>query len=116
VFINNVVSRGVAGTAMQGFAGAMPPADLSAVVAYVASLNGIDGAATAPAASVDRVARIDVARGRDLFYDATRGFGRCSTCHEVAGLGIPIASPIATVPATVAALRSLLTPIVSTVT
>src|SRR4030095_10043972 len=71
--------------------------------------------ATAPAASVDRVARIDVARGRDLFYDAPRGFGRCSTCHEVAGLGIPVVSSIATVPATVAALRTLPTPVVATV-
>jgi mono/diheme cytochrome c family protein len=56
-----------------------------------------------------------VTRGRDLFYDATRSFGRCSTCHEVNGLGIPVAAPIAQMPDNVQALRTLATPLVSTV-
>jgi hypothetical protein len=45
-----------------------------------------------------------------------RGFGRCSTCHEVGGVGIAVAVPIAQVPADAAALKALATPQVSTVT
>ena len=49
-------------------------------------------------------------RGRALFFDAVRSFGRCSTCHEVNGIGIPVTTPIAKIPADVAALRALATP------
>ncbi|MGH9648518.1 MAG: hypothetical protein ACRD4E_17070, partial [Bryobacteraceae bacterium] len=58
----------------------------------------------------------EAARGRDLFSDSVRSFGRCSTCHELGGIGIPIATPIAKVPADVAALKALATPQVSTAT
>jgi hypothetical protein len=43
-----------------------------------------------------------------------RGFGRCSTCHEVGGLGIPVAASIAKVPVSAAALKELATPNVKT--
>src|SRR5579863_8013525 len=44
-FINTTVARGVSGTAMRAFAATLDRGDLNAVVAYVASLNGIaDGA------------------------------------------------------------------------
>jgi len=43
-----------------------------------------------------------------------RGFGRCSTCHEVNEIGIPVATPIASVPASIQALRELATPSVHT--
>lgn len=111
-FINTTVTRGVSGTAMRAFATVLDRGDLTAVVAYVASLNGIAGpatnAASAPALSSE------AARGHDLFFDATRSFGRCSTCHEVGGVGIPVATPIATVPADLQALRNLATPDVRT--
>src|SRR4030095_7007600 len=42
-----------------------------------------------------------------------RGFGRCSTCHEVSGVGIPVAAPMGTIPSTAAALKALPTPRVS---
>jgi hypothetical protein len=45
-----------------------------------------------------------------------RGFGRCSTCHEAGGFGIPVAPPIFTVPANAAALKALATPRVVTAT
>ena len=54
------------------------------------------------------------ARGADLFKEAVRGFGRCSTCHEVGGFGIPVAAPIAKVPASASALKALATPNVKT--
>ena len=55
-------------------------------------------------------------RGRALFFDAVRGFGRCSTCHEVNGIGISVTTPIAKIPADAAALRALATPDVRTAT
>jgi hypothetical protein len=51
-----------------------------------------------------------------LFFDALRGFSRCSTCHEVNGVGIPVTTPIAKIPADAAALRGLATPDIRTAT
>jgi mono/diheme cytochrome c family protein len=119
-YINNVVTRGIPGTGMASFAAVLSRADLIAVVAYVATLNGIanprigsddDAAATESAGAA---LSGEAARGAGLFTEAVRGFGRCSTCHEVGGLGISVAAPIAQVPASVAALKALATPDVKT--
>ncbi|MBZ5632704.1 MAG: cytochrome c [Acidobacteriia bacterium] len=119
-FIGGTVARGIPGTAMPAFATTLSRADLTAVVAYVASLNGIASPTIAGSGGppVPAAAKLtaDAARGRTLFSDAVRGFGRCSTCHEIGGLGIPVATPIAKVPADVAALKILATPQVSTAT
>ncbi len=118
-FIANTVTRGIPGTAMPSFSTALSRPELTAVVAYVATLNGISNptlagrsgdAPSPPALSPEAVA------GKDLFFDAVRGFARCATCHEVNGIGIPVSTPIAKVPADVAALRALATPSVSTAT
>jgi mono/diheme cytochrome c family protein len=114
--ISDVVSRGVPGTAMAAFANSLERSDFVAVVAYVTSLNGNNAPniagfvtkAAAPALSGE------AARGAALFRDAVRAFGRCSTCHDVGGFGTPVAAPIATVPASVAALKALATPNVKT--
>ena len=116
-FINNTVTRGVAGTAMSGFAASLSPPDLIAVIAHVASLNGIanpnlvasGGAPAAPEVALSP----DASRGRQLFSDAVRGFARRSTCHQVNGIGISVATPMAQIPASVLALRALATPQVS---
>lgn len=118
-YIANVVARGVPDTGMQAFAGKLSRPDLAAVVAYVATLNGIanpniglgGGAAAVPAGPA---LTGEAARGAQLFTEAARSFGRCSTCHEVGGLGIPVAAPIAKVPESVAALKALATPNVKT--
>jgi mono/diheme cytochrome c family protein len=122
-YIRNVVTLGIPGSPMQGFAGSLSRTDLVAVVAYVATLNGVASPTIAPPATPGVGVRLpgspvppDAARGRDLFYDATRGFGRCSTCHEVNGLGIPVAARISKVPDDVRGLREIKTPLVSTVT
>jgi mono/diheme cytochrome c family protein len=112
-FITATVTRGVPGTAMRAFGTSLDRRDLTAVIAYVASLNGIlspgvKSSGERPALSPE------AARGRDLFFDATRSFARCSTCHEVGGMGIPVATPIVSIPADVPALRSLVTPGVRT--
>jgi mono/diheme cytochrome c family protein len=114
-YINNIVTRGIRGTAMSAFGVTLSRADLTAVVAYVATLNGITNPTITLPVALDRTLPAEAARGRDLFYDATRSFGRCSTCHEVNGLGIPVAAPIAKMPDNVQALRTLATPLVSTV-
>jgi mono/diheme cytochrome c family protein len=111
-YITQVVRVGIAGTAMPGFGTTLERADMAAVVAYVGSLNGIAPSAIAiPDRGMPRKQLPpEAAKGRALFYDAIRGFGRCSTCHQVDGVGIAVADPIANVPASVAALRGLASP------
>ncbi len=119
-FIATTVRGGVTGTSMPAFGQSLAAADLTAIIAYVASLNGVanpqiggrDGAPVPAAAKLST----EAARGRALFTDAVRGFGRCSTCHEEGGYGIPVAAPIFEVPANAAALKSLATPRVVTAT
>jgi mono/diheme cytochrome c family protein len=118
-YINNIVNRGVPGTAMPAFTGSLSLADRAAVVAYVATLNGITNPAVSvalAAPSTGPVLSADAARGRDLFSEAVRGFGRCSTCHEVNGIGISVTTAIARVPENALALRELATPSVATAT
>ena len=118
-FINNTVTRGVPNTAMQSFSNTLLRAELTAVVAYVSRLNGVANpsiTANGPQSPTPPALSSDATRGRNLFSDAVRGFGRCSTCHEVNAIGIPVAAPIFTIPSSVAALKALLTPRVSTVT
>jgi mono/diheme cytochrome c family protein len=117
-YITSTTTRGLPGTPMPAFGTTLTRNDLVAVVAYVATLNGI----TTPSiggrgGAAGRVSLPpDVERGRALFYDAVRSFGRCATCHEVSGTGIAVAAPISKVPADVPALRALETPGVSTAT
>jgi len=119
-YIMTVTRVGVKGTAMQAFGTILPRRDLMAVVAYVATLNGIAtpnlGRGMPAAEPPRRVLPADAAKGRELFFEAVRGFARCSTCHAVDGLGIAITTPIANIPANVAALRDLVTPAVKTAT
>ena len=115
-FINNTVQRGVPNTAMPAFGTVLSRADLTAVVAYVASLNGVTVTAPATSGTPATTPVGNAGPGLNLFSDAVRSFGRCSTCHQVGGLGIAVATPMAKVPADVAALKALATPQVSTVT
>lgn len=116
-YILQVVRQGISGTAMAGFGTVLPRADLAAIVAYIANLNGITPSRNpVVAAEPEKKLPPEAARGRELFFDAVRGFGRCSTCHEVDGLGIAAASPIAKVPGSVAELLQLATPQVRTAT
>lgn len=118
-YIAGVVVRGIPDGGMPSFARRLPPADLAAVIAYVASLNGVvnpnpafgetDGSETP-----EHKLNGEAAQGALLFKQALRGFGRCSTCHEVGGFGISVASPITQVPASAAALKAIATPGVKT--
>jgi len=116
-YISGVVTRGIPGTSMPAFSVRMPPPALAAVIGYVASLNGISvpnptGGQPATTAALSA----EASRGAQLFKEAARSFGRCSTCHELGGFGIPVAAPIVHAPDSVAALKSLATPAVKTAT
>jgi len=120
-YITNTIVRGLPGTAMPAFGTTLSRADLIAVATYVAGLNGIANPSInlgpPPAsASAEPALPPEAEKGRALFFDAVRGFGRCSTCHEVNGIGISVTTPIAKVPADAAALRALATPDVRTAT
>lgn len=121
-YITNTIMRGLPGTAMPAFGTTLSRAELGAVIAYVASLNGIAnatinlGPGAGPAGPAETPLSAEAGRGRALFFDAVRGFGRCSTCHEVNGIGIPVTTPIANIPTDAAALRALATPDVGTAT
>jgi mono/diheme cytochrome c family protein len=120
-YITNTISRGLPGTAMPAFGSTLSRAELIAVITYVANLNGITdptislGPGGPPSAGeAEPALSPEAERGRALFFDALRGFGRCSTCHEVNGVGIPVTTPISEIPANPAALRALATPEVKT--
>ena len=118
-YIATTAARGIARTAMPSFASALSRPDFTAVVAYIATLNGIANPSLGdrediPSTQSKAPPSAEAARGRVLFSDAVRGFGRCSTCHEVNGIGISVATPISQIPASVSVFRSLSTPQVST--
>jgi mono/diheme cytochrome c family protein len=121
-YITNTIMRGLPGTAMPAFGTTLSRADLGAVIAYVASLNGIAnttinlGPGPGAAGPAEPALPPEAERGRALFFDAVRGFARCSTCHEVNGIGIPVTTPIGKIPSDAAALRALATPDVRTAT
>ena len=122
-YITNTIMRGLPGTAMPAFGATLSRADLGAVIAYVATLNGIANPSInlgpggpGAAGPAEPALSPEAERGRALFFDAVRGFGRCSTCHEVNGIGIPVATPIGKISADAAALRALATPEVRTAT
>src|SRR5437867_2975345 len=84
-FINDTVTRGIPNTAMPPFANTLSRSELTAVVAYVARLNGIANPSINPGSSRDSLPETSgpplsagSARGRELFSDAIRSFGRCS--------------------------------------
>jgi hypothetical protein len=108
---------------MPAFVEKLSALDRIAVIAYVAKLNGIvepnvTSGPEAPVQPVGLTLSIQALEGRSLFYDQTRlsGFGRCSTCHQVNGLGIPVTTAITSVPRNVSALRALGTPRVQSIT
>lgn len=119
-YIASTVTRGLPGTAMPAFGATLTRAELGAVIAYVANLNGISnptislGPGPGTAGPTEAPLSAEAEHGRALFFDAVRGFGRCSTCHEVNGIGISVTTPITSIPGDAAALRALATPDVRT--
>ena len=104
--IDKIVREGVPDTGMVSFTTRLSRPDLVAVIAYVATLNGV---ANPDAISARPTLTGETARGARLFSEAVRSFGRCSTCHEVGGFGIPVAAPLSKIPASVAEFKALAT-------
>jgi len=120
-YIRTTVTNGVKDTQMAAYGKSISAAELTAVVAYVATLNGIANPSIgSPAGSEGTRTQVtlsaEAAGGKALFSEANRGFARCSTCHEVNGIGIAVAPPISRVPASAAEFKGLATPAVSTAT
>lgn len=117
-YITQVVRAGIPGTAMPAFGATLPRPEMTAVIAYVCNLNGVTPSLNLAAdrGPAQRSLPPEAMRGRALFYDAVRGFGRCSTCHMVDGMGIAVTDPMTRLPESPAALRSLATPKVVTAT
>jgi mono/diheme cytochrome c family protein len=122
-FLTNTIMRRVPGTSMAGFGTALSRPQITAVAAYLTTLNGIanpriTGAATTGPAEAPATEALssEGAHGRALFSEAYRSFRRCSTCHDVQGIGISVTTPIKKVPANVAAPKALDTPAVKTAT
>ena len=115
-YILQVVRNGIAGSAMPAFGSVLAPPELQAVIAYVDTLNGITPSAmqVPPRGPASGKLPPEAAKGRSLFFAATLGFSRCSTCHQLDSLGIAVADPLVRVPESVQALRDLATPQVST--
>src|SRR4029077_19686132 len=83
------------------------------------TLNGIANPSVGPGGAAATLSSRhaltgEAAPGARLFMDAVRGFGRCSTCHEVGEIGTSVATPIAKVPSSAAELKALATPNVKT--
>ncbi len=101
--VSEAVRNGIPQSAMPGWKDLLSERDLSAVIAYVMSLEHADEAGwpeipmppgIGPAAYVDFPGPAQVRRGRDLFFDATRGT-QCSTCHSAGGRGIAVGPELA---------------------
>lgn len=116
-YISQVVRMGIPHTGMPEFGSTLERADLLAVVAYVDSLNGVMPPPNPFAqAAAPRKLPPAAQHGRQLFADQARSFDRCSTCHQVDGIGIAVALPFVSVPESVAVLRALESPDIQTAT
>ena len=112
-YLERVITYGIAGTPMPAWGQKLPVPDVSAVITYIKSLNGVPAVPnTAPPPSLSP----DAERGRDLFYDTDGELRSCSNCHQVDGKGISVASQLVNVPADVSGLRNLAPSRVSTAT
>ncbi|MBV8553046.1 MAG: c-type cytochrome [Acidobacteriaceae bacterium] len=72
--LTRIVSNGIPAAGMPGFRSSLNKTQIDAVIKYVRSLQGQDGAVSVPG---------DPDRGRVLFF----GKARCSQCHMIRGEG-----------------------------
>lgn len=100
-YIERVITYGVPGTAMPAWGQRLIKEELTPVIAYVKSLNGIVSSSTNP-----RTLPLEASVGRDLFVDPTYELGACSNCHSYEGKGMAVV-PINYVPVNVPGLRNL---------
>ena len=96
--VTEAIRKGIPQSAMPGWEDRLSEQHLSAVIAYVMSLEHADESGlpeypmppgTGPAAYVEFSGPEEAKQGRDWFFDATRDL-RCSTCHSAGGRGIDV--------------------------
>ncbi len=105
--ITKATLEGVPGTPMPGWKTLLPEPDLKAVIAYVIKLSAEPPAPVRPPRPPRAAKRPpEIQRGRDLFFDATRGAQRCGTCHVSDGWGTPIGPELKGVTADLKAIVS----------
>ena len=101
--VSAAIRDGIPQSAMPGWKDRLSEQDLSAVIAYVMSLEHAEEAGlpenpmppgVGPAAYVNFPGPANAKQGRDSFFDATRGL-QCSTCHSVGGRGIAVGPELA---------------------
>lgn len=90
--LGRVIRLGVAETTMPGFQSKLREPDLSAVVAYIVSLNEAALQSAAPPAAFTGPAQ--ARRGYTLFHE-TSGAARCGTCHQAGGQGLAVGPDLA---------------------
>ena len=97
-FVLKTVQDGIPNTGMPGFKSNLDSAKRNAVVAYVLKISGGDTSKVGSLAqgAAAEAMPAEAKRGKDLFFDAYRGVDRCSTCHALEGLGIPVGPNLAT--------------------
>jgi mono/diheme cytochrome c family protein len=94
--VAKIVRDGVPNTGMPGFRNQLGAEQLEAVVAYVVRISGGNYVAGAGGGGVTAAAMpVEAAKGKALFFDATRGVKRCGTCHAVEGMGTPVGPNLA---------------------
>lgn len=100
-YLLKVTRDGIPNTAMPAWKDRLKDGDIKSLVTYIESLatagaSGGDAAVTAaaPAPIGDFEGPAEVKKGRDLFFDATRGT-RCGTCHALGGFGAAIGPDLA---------------------
>lgn len=109
--VARIIHEGVPDTGMPGFRNQLAAGPLEAVIAYVVKISGGNYVPGASAASFTPAAALpaDAARGKALFFDATRGVNRCGTCHALEGMGTAVGPNLAAASAadnvTAAAIR-----------
>lgn len=91
-FVWKVTRDGIPNTGMPGWKDRLNASELDAVIAYVVKISGgkLDPKLAGSAAETGPAIPADAKRGKELFFDAVRGEGRCSTCHALDEMGIAI--------------------------
>jgi mono/diheme cytochrome c family protein len=103
-----IIETGVAGTGMPGFKDRLQPEQLTAVLFYVVQISGGDTSKVGNVTGGPKAAMpAGAAAGKPLFFDAQKGVHRCSTCHAIEDIGLPVGPNLSSGgPYTAAAIRA----------
>jgi mono/diheme cytochrome c family protein len=108
--VRKIVEAGVSGTGMPAFKDRLNAEQMNAVLFYVVRISGGDASKvnlTAAGAGAGKQMPADALKGKSAFFDALKGVNRCSTCHALEDIGLPVGPNLSTGgPYTAAAIRA----------